>query len=141
MPALNGCVAHAEGLTKRYAPGVTALDAVSLRVRPGEFVAVLGSRGAGQTTRFRCLPGLTRPDRGAVTINGHDMENVLVGRLAHVPTWRAVLRRFAPADRQLALASLDTVGLLDRAYTRADELPGASSSGSRSPGRWRRTPR
>ncbi len=52
------------------------------------------------------------------------LENVLVGRLAHVPTWRVVLRRFTRADRQLALASLHTVGLLDRAYTRADELSG-----------------
>jgi phosphonate transport system ATP-binding protein len=150
----NGFVAHAQGLTKRYAPGVTALDDVSLRVRPGEFVAVLGPSGAGKTTLFRCLTGLTRPDRGAVAINGRDiwtsgrelslarrevalifqqfnlirrlqaLENVLVGRLAHVPTWRAVVRRFTRADRQLALACLDTVGLLDRAYTRADELSG-----------------
>jgi ABC-type phosphate/phosphonate transport system ATPase subunit len=49
---------------------------------------------------------------------------VLVGRLAHVPAWRVILRRFTRADRQLALGCLDTVGLLDRAGTRADELSG-----------------
>jgi len=150
----DGLVALAKGLTKRYPPAVTALTEVSFAVRPGEFVAVLGPSGAGKTTLFRCLTGLPRPDGGTVSISGRDiwesprelssarralalifqqfnlirrlsaLENVLVGRLAHVPTWRVVLRRFTRADRQLALRCLDTVGLVDRAYTRADELSG-----------------
>jgi len=150
----NGLVAQVEGLTKRYPPAVTALAEVSFAVRPGEFVAVLGPSGAGKTTLFRCLTGLTRPDRGTVMVAGRDvwrsprdlqlarrelalifqqfnlirrlsaLENVLVGRLAHVPTWRVILRSFTRADRQLALGCLDTVGLLDRAGTRADELSG-----------------
>jgi ABC-type lipoprotein export system ATPase subunit len=41
-----------------------------------------------------------------------------------VPAWRVIARRFTRADRQLALGCLDTVGLLDRAGTRADELSG-----------------
>jgi phosphonate transport system ATP-binding protein len=153
-PSGNGLVAHAEGLTKRYPPAITALDDVSFSVRPGEFVAVLGPSGAGKTTLFRCLTGLTRPDHGTVTVADRDiwssprelrlarrelalifqqfnlirrlsaLENVLVGRLAHVPAWRAILRRFTRADRQLALGCLDTVGLVDRARTRADELSG-----------------
>jgi phosphonate transport system ATP-binding protein len=147
-------VAQADGLTKRYAPDVIALADVSFAVRPGEFVAVLGPSGAGKTTLFRCLTGLTRPDHGDVHIVGRDiwgsprdlrqarravalifqqfnlirrlpaLENVLVGRLAVVPTWRVLLRRFARRDRQLALRCLDTVGLVERAYTRADELSG-----------------
>src|SRR5262249_14083169 len=52
------------------------------------------------------------------------LDNVLAGRLGYVPTWRALLRRFHPADRQLALAALDRVGLLDYAYQRADRLSG-----------------
>jgi phosphonate transport system ATP-binding protein len=52
------------------------------------------------------------------------IENVLVGRLGHVPTWRVLLRRFSHTERQLALASLDRVGLLERAYQRADTLSG-----------------
>jgi phosphonate transport system ATP-binding protein len=51
-------------------------------------------------------------------------QNVLAGRLAHAPTWRVVFRRFARPDRQRALACLDAVGLLDRAYARADQLSG-----------------
>jgi phosphonate transport system ATP-binding protein len=51
-------------------------------------------------------------------------QNVMAGRLAQVPAWRVVLRRFARPDRQRALACLDAVGLLDRAYARADQLSG-----------------
>jgi phosphonate transport system ATP-binding protein len=153
-PAAVAVVVAADGLTKRYPPDVTALAGVSFAVAPGEFVAVLGPSGAGKTTLFRCLTGLTRPDGGAVRIDGRDvwagprelrlarrsvalifqqfnlirrltaLENVLVGRLAQVPTWRVVARRFTRADRQLALGCLDTVGLLDKAAVRADQLSG-----------------
>jgi phosphonate transport system ATP-binding protein len=52
------------------------------------------------------------------------MDNVLTGRLAGIPTWRVLGRRFPAADRQAALSCLDRVGLLDKAYTRADALSG-----------------
>jgi len=52
------------------------------------------------------------------------IDNVLAGRLDPTPTWRVLTRQFRPADRQLALASLDRVGLLDKAYARADKLSG-----------------
>jgi phosphonate transport system ATP-binding protein len=52
------------------------------------------------------------------------IDNVLSGRLGATPTWRVLARRFAPADRQLALECLDRVGLLERAYERADRLSG-----------------
>jgi phosphonate transport system ATP-binding protein len=144
-----------ERLTKRYGDTVAALSDVSFSVEPGEFVAVLGPSGAGKTTLFRCLTGLSRPDGGSVLVRGRDicamrgrelraarqdvalifqqfnlvrrltaLHNVLAGRLARLPTWRVVLRRFARADRQRALACLDAVGLLDRAYARADQLSG-----------------
>ena len=153
-PGANGAVALAQGLTKRYAPDVTALAGVSFSVAPGEFVAVLGPSGAGKTTLFRCLTGLTRPDHGTVHVGGRDiwtspaelrlarrsialifqqfnlirrltaLENVLVGRLPHVPTWRVVLRQFTRSEQQLALDCLQTVGLLDKAAVRADQLSG-----------------
>jgi len=52
------------------------------------------------------------------------LQNVLVGRLPQVPTWRVLTRLFTRADRQLALRCLDTVGLLDKAGARADQLSG-----------------
>jgi phosphonate transport system ATP-binding protein len=52
------------------------------------------------------------------------LHNVLGGRLAAIALWRVLARRYRPADRQLALRCLDTVGLLERAYARADQLSG-----------------
>ncbi len=52
------------------------------------------------------------------------MENVLSGRLGHVPLWRAWLRRYPPADVERAFALLDAVGLPDHAARRADALSG-----------------
>jgi phosphonate transport system ATP-binding protein len=64
---------RAEGLVKSYGPDVRAIAGVSLAVAPGELVAVLGPSGAGKTTLFRCLTGLTRPDAGAVLLRGRDL--------------------------------------------------------------------
>ncbi len=52
------------------------------------------------------------------------LENVLAGRLAVAPAWRVMLRQFSYSDRQLALASLDRVGLLSQVSQRADSLSG-----------------
>lgn len=52
------------------------------------------------------------------------IDNVLAGRLGTAGAWRATLRVFSAADRQLALAALDRVGLLEKAYQRADSLSG-----------------
>lgn len=52
------------------------------------------------------------------------LDNVLLGRIGHVPTWRVLLRQFSSADRTLALEALDSVGLLERSYQRADSLSG-----------------
>lgn len=52
------------------------------------------------------------------------IDNVLTGRLGSTPLWRVLVRRFSVADRQAALASLDRVGLLEKAYQRSDLLSG-----------------
>ena len=52
------------------------------------------------------------------------IDNVLAARLATTPLWRVLLRRFRARDRQLALACLDSVGLMDQAYQRAERLSG-----------------
>lgn len=54
---------------------VTAVDNVSLSVKKGEFVVILGHSGSGKTTLLSLIGGLTVPDSGGVKINGVDNWN------------------------------------------------------------------
>lgn len=61
-----------EGLTKRFGD-VTAVDAVSLDVGPGELFGFIGPDGGGKTTLFRMLVTLLVPDAGRATVLGEDV--------------------------------------------------------------------
>nr|WP_235432539.1 ABC transporter ATP-binding protein [Tetrasphaera japonica] len=61
---------------RRTYAGVNALDAFSLDLAPGEFVALLGPSGCGKTTALRCLAGLEDPDSGTVTVGGRDVTGI-----------------------------------------------------------------
>lgn len=52
------------------------------------------------------------------------IKNVLTARVPEMPFWRVVLGLFKKEDKILALESLDKVGILDKAYIRADQLSG-----------------
>jgi ABC-2 type transport system ATP-binding protein len=58
------------GLTKRF--DRLAVDALDLKVQPGEFYALVGPNGAGKTTTLRMVAGLSRPDAGSVAVFGID---------------------------------------------------------------------
>src|SRR5215204_3488738 len=57
------------GIGKRF-PGVIALEGVSLEVRPGEVVALIGENGAGKSTLMKILGGVYQPDEGEILIEG-----------------------------------------------------------------------
>ena len=63
---------EAREVHKRYG-AVRALSGVSLAVEAGEFFGLLGPNGAGKTTLISALGGLVRPDRGWLTVAGHDV--------------------------------------------------------------------
>src|SRR6056297_365008 len=52
------------------------------------------------------------------------MTNVLVGRVAHVPGWRAMLNLWPAADREIAFRALERVGIADKAWVKASQLSG-----------------
>jgi ABC-2 type transport system ATP-binding protein len=60
-----------DDLVKRYGAR-TVVDQVSLAVRPGQLVALLGRNGAGKTTTVECAEGFRRPDAGRIRVLGAD---------------------------------------------------------------------
>ena len=69
MAANGDVVLEARGLTKRF-PGVVANEDVSLSVRSGEIVALLGENGAGKSTLVKMVYGLYTPDEGEIIVKG-----------------------------------------------------------------------
>jgi branched-chain amino acid transport system ATP-binding protein len=83
-----------QDLTVRYGQ-VEALHGVTLRVFPGEVVALIGSNGAGKSTTLRAVSGMIRAESGSVTFDGQDITNLrsdqIVRRgLAHIPEGRQI---------------------------------------------------
>jgi len=68
-------------LTKRFG-AFTALDHVSLQVRPGTVHALLGENGAGKSTLVKCVVGYQRAEEGSVLIDGreHDIATPVIAR-------------------------------------------------------------
>jgi len=59
---------------KRF-PGVHALNDVSLDVRPGEVLALVGENGAGKSTLMKILAGAISPDEGTILVDGHPVSH------------------------------------------------------------------
>jgi ABC-2 type transport system ATP-binding protein len=68
---MDGVVLEVDGLTRRFGD-VVANDDVSLRVRAGEVVGLLGHNGAGKTTLVSQVVGLLRPHAGRIRVAGVD---------------------------------------------------------------------
>ncbi|MFU8851552.1 ABC transporter ATP-binding protein [Micromonospora sp. SL1-18] len=66
-------VIELDKVTKAYPGGVRALDGVSLTIRYGELVAIVGPSGSGKSTMLHLIGTLDRPSTGRVRIAGHDV--------------------------------------------------------------------
>ena len=125
-PTVGEPVITLKNVTKTYR-GVTALDDVSLEVREGERLGIIGGSGSGKSTLLKLLTGLTAPTSGTVTVTKplhmvfQDPKSSLNPRM---PVWRIVAE--GGGTRQEAERVLHDVGI-----DHAERYPHDFSGGQR----------
>jgi len=82
---------------------IPALHGISLEVKKGEIVTLIGANGAGKTTTLRTISGLLKPRRGEVTFNGKSINgvkpHVITGMgVSHVPEGRGIFANLTVQD-------------------------------------------
>lgn len=74
-----------EDVSKSYAEGVPALDNISIQIKEGEFVFIVGDSGSGKSTLIKLLLKELEPTNGKVYINGRDVSRI---RRRQIPKFR-----------------------------------------------------
>ena len=141
-----------KNLKKNFEGGTEALRGVDLKVQKGEFLSILGPSGSGKTTLLRSINGLEKIDSGEIFFDNEKINkiylpevqqktgmifqefnlvnnlstinNVLTGLLNSSSKFLSMFYLFTKEQKLQALKALETVGLLNKAYNRADELSG-----------------
>lgn len=134
-----------DNIVTHYGP-VEALKGVSLEVRQGEIVTLIGANGAGKSTTLRTISGLVRPTAGSIKFEGRELttmppERIVAMGIAHVPEGRRVfpmmtvtenleLGAFTRKDAQGIKQDMDRVfALFPRLAERRTQLAGTMSGG------------
>jgi branched-chain amino acid transport system ATP-binding protein len=142
---VTGALLRLDGVQAGYGD-LTAVRDVSLEVRTGEIVALIGGNGAGKTTTLRAICGLLplrggRVELDGVAIGGRPPSAIVAGGLAHVPEGRQLfptmtvlenleLGARTPESRRRRAESLDRViDLFPRLGERRGQLAGTLSGG------------
>jgi branched-chain amino acid transport system ATP-binding protein len=129
-----------------YYGSIHALKGISLEVRQGEIVTLLGANGAGKSTTLRSINGLNRPRQGSIKFEGRDITSVpahdIVKRgIAQSPEGRRLFPRmtvtenlemgaFQRSDRDGIRTDMDRVfELFPRLQERRDQKAGTMSGG------------
>ena len=67
---------HLRNVSKTYPPNIVGLKDVSLHIKPGEFVCIVGRSGTGKSTLAKCLFAEERPSKGSIEIGGWDISKI-----------------------------------------------------------------
>lgn len=125
---------------------VTALKGLTIDVREGQLVALVGANGAGKSTTLRAISGLVAPRSGAIRFAGRDIagaepRRILAAGIAHCPEGRRVFAQMTVAenlamgaylrrDRAAVAADLTRIyGEFPRLAERRDQAAGTLSGG------------
>ena len=125
---------------------IEALKGISIDVREGEIVTLIGGNGAGKTTTLRSICGLHRPRSGTITLNGEDLgayraHEIVYKGVSMVPEGRGIFARLTVAenldlgaytrkDRSSLQEDIDRVfSIFPRLKERRNQVAGTLSGG------------
>jgi branched-chain amino acid transport system ATP-binding protein len=132
-------------LTVNYG-ACTALHGISLQIKPGDIVTLIGANGAGKTTTLKTISGLLKPRAGEILYGGKNIAGLPPHQLvklgiAHVPEGRMVFANltvhenlmmgaYLQRDKQAIQRELEFVfGIFPRLKERAKQIAGTLSGG------------
>ena len=89
--------------------GIRAVDAVSLEVRPGEIVSIIGANGAGKTSILNAISGIVPPEKGEILFEGESIgglpSHAVVARgIVQVPEGRMIFGTLSVEENLQAAA-------------------------------------
>ncbi len=106
-----------ENVTFQYVGGTDVLQDVTVEIKDGEFVAIMGENGAGKTTLVKMFNGLLKPNQGKIIIDGIDAKEKSVAQLS-----RDVGLIFQNPDHQLFAETVaEELSFSMRNYSFAEE--------------------
>ena len=88
----------------------TAVDSLSLSVRPGRIFGLLGPNGAGKTTTIRMIVGITEPDEGRVELFGRAVGPETQNRIGYLPEERGLYKKMKVGEQLRFLGELKGMG-------------------------------
>jgi branched-chain amino acid transport system ATP-binding protein len=120
-PETQAPLLRVSALTKRFG-GFTALDNVSVEIRPGERFGLIGPNGSGKTTLINCISGAFRTEPGTVTFRDEDITRLQ----PHMRTRRGIARSFQiPRPFKSMTVAENLMVALDFASVAGDFIPTA----------------
>jgi ABC-2 type transport system ATP-binding protein len=94
-----------EHVTKTFGD-FTAVNDLSLQVRPGRVFGLIGPNGAGKTTTIRMIVNITAPDSGTIELLGQRMNTALQDRIGYLPEERGLYKRMKVGEQLRFFAEL-----------------------------------